>query len=302
MTSLIGSVVAGALIVYGITALAIAWFAPVRVDAAKSLAALAPPTSVTRRPAATGTPSDAIERVGLWGQRVLPDTAWYRTPYRELALLRIPVARFYGDKLVQAACGLLLAPLASWVLGMVGLRLPAVVTAAGAVALAVVLFFGPNYSITAMANEARAVFRSELTSWVDAVAIERASGSGVRQAMEHAAALGDHWVWIRLDEELRRSRWSGIPPWDALKSLADELALPELNDVADILGNAGEEGTAAWGSLRARTTSLRAAILSDDVTRANADNERMSIPAALLGVVFVALIVMPAVLRIVLHT
>lgn len=298
MTALIASVVAGALIVYGIAALVIAWLVPVRVDAAKSLAALAPPKSVVRRVEATGTPSDLVERVGLWGQRVLPDDAWVRTPYRELALLRIPVARFYGDKLVQAACGLLLAPIGAWVLGLVGLRLPPLIVLLAALAFAVVLFFGPNYSVLAMAKEARGDFRRELTSWVDAVAIERASGSGVRQAMEHAAVLGDHWVWKRLDEELRRSRWSGVPPWDALKDLADELLLPELTDVADILRLAGEEGTAAWGSLRARTSSLRAAILSDDVTRANADNERMSIPAALLGVVFVTLIVTPAVLRI----
>lgn len=302
MTGLLGFVVSGALIAFGLTMLAIYWFAPARVDAASTLAALAPPTSAGRGATAGAPPSGTIERLGTWGQRVLPDGAWIRTPYRDLALLRIPVARFYGDKLAQALCGLVAVPALAWIAWMIGARLPGIVVTAGPLALAALLFFSPNYSVQALAKQARAEFRRELASYIDAVAVERASGSGVRQAMEHAAAIGDHWVWRRLAEELARSRWSGVPPWDAFKDLADELILPELADVADILRLAGEEGTAAWSSLRARTDSLRAAMLSDDLARANADNERMAIPASLLGIVFVALLVTPAVLRIFTHT
>ncbi|MEI2811933.1 MAG: hypothetical protein V9F00_17625 [Nocardioides sp.] len=41
---------------------------------------------------------------------------WVRTPTRELALLRIPLARFYGDKLTFAFLGLLIPPLLAVVL------------------------------------------------------------------------------------------------------------------------------------------------------------------------------------------
>ena len=51
------------------------------------------------------------ERIGVWAIKTLPPVLWMRTPTRELALLCIPLARFYGDKLVFAFLGLLIAPL-----------------------------------------------------------------------------------------------------------------------------------------------------------------------------------------------
>ena len=45
----------------------------------------------------------------MWAIKALPPALWVRTPTRELALLRIPLARFYGDKLTFAALGLLIA-------------------------------------------------------------------------------------------------------------------------------------------------------------------------------------------------
>ena len=51
------------------------------------------------------------ERIGVWAIKALPPALWVRTPTRELALLRIPLARFYGDKIVFALLGLLIPPL-----------------------------------------------------------------------------------------------------------------------------------------------------------------------------------------------
>ncbi|MGO1316825.1 MAG: hypothetical protein ACTMIR_07300 [Cellulomonadaceae bacterium] len=114
--------------------------------------------------------------------------------------------------------------------------------------------------------------------------------------MESAAEVGDSWVFTRLGEELRRSRWSGVPPWDALRTLSDELALPELGDFADIMRLSGAEGAAVYTTLRARSAALRTAMLGDELAAANAVGERMSIPGSLLGVVFMALLVAPALL------
>ena len=50
-------------------------------------------------------------------------------------------------------------------------------------------------------------------------------------------------------------------------------------------------------TLRARAGSLRAALLSEDMGRANEVGERMSIPMSLLGVIFMAILVCPALLR-----
>ena len=115
--------------------------------------------------------------------------------------------------------------------------------------------------------------------------------------MEAAAEVGDSWVFTRLSEELTRSRWSGLPPWDALHTLAEELGLPELDDFAAIMRLSGEEGAGVYATLRARSAAMRTAMLNDELAQANAVGERMSMPGSLLGVIFMALLVAPSLLR-----
>ena len=116
--------------------------------------------------------------------------------------------------------------------------------------------------------------------------------------MEIAASVGDSWVFRRLSEELARSRWSGLPPWDALRKLSDELGLPELADLADIMRLSGEEGAQVYQTLRSRSQSMRTAALNAALADANAVGERMSIPMSTLGLVFMAMLIAPALLRV----
>lgn len=237
------------------------------------------------------------ERVGSWALAVLPQGVWVQTPIRELALLRIPLTRFYGEKLTFAALGVVIPPLLALFFSFLGLSLPVAIPSAAAVGLAIVMFFIPNYNVIDNAKDARREFSRALGAYIELVALERTNGSGVRQAMEAAAEVGSSWVFRRLSEELTRSRWSGLPPWDALTMLAEELGLPELEEFADIMRLSGEEGTSAYASLRARSAAMRAAMLNDEIADANAVGERMSIPASLLGVIFTALLVAPSLLR-----
>ena len=244
------------------------------------------------------TPADAgrKERLGVWAMRALPPAVWVRTPVRELALLRIPLARFYGEKLQFAALGLLIPPLMSGFFALLGLRLPFAIPAVAAPALAAVMFFIPNYNALDGAKKARGEFRRAMAAYIDLVATERHNGAATRQAMESAAEVSHNWVFRRIAEELRRSGFSGVPPWDALHALADELTLPELADFADIMRLSGAEGAAVYANLRARSAALRSAMLSDELAAANALGERMTIPGSLVGVIFMALLLAPALL------
>lgn len=244
------------------------------------------------------TPADAgrKERLGVWAMRALPPAVWVRTPVRELALLRIPLARFYGEKLQFAALGLLIPPLMSAFFALLGLGLPFVIPAVAAPALAAVMFFIPNYNALDAAKKARGEFRRAMAAYIDLVATERHNGAATRQAMESAAEVSQNWVFRRIAEELRRSGFSGVPPWDALHALADELTLPELADFADIMRLSGAEGAAVYANLRARSAALRSAMLSDELAVANALGERMTIPGSLVGVIFMALLLAPALL------
>ncbi|KAB7742932.1 hypothetical protein GA707_14815 [Nostocoides sp. F2B08] len=289
------ALLSGALLSLGVVLL-LARFIPAEPDLAEALARLTPGRT---RANAVGplTSATGKERIGVWALKALPPALWIRTPHRELALLRIPLARFYGDKIVMALMGLLIPPLLGFFFDQIGLGLPVAIPAVASLALAVVMFFLPNYNAVDDAGKARLEFTRALGAYIDLVALERHNGSGVRQAMEAAAQVGNSWVFTRLSEELTRSRWSGQPPWDALHALADELGLPELDDFADIMRLSGEEGASVYTNLRARSAAMRTAMLNDEISEANAVGERMTIPGSLLGVIFMALLVAPSVLR-----
>ena len=51
-------------------------------------------------------------------------------------------------------------------------------------------------------------------------------------------------------------------------------------------------------TLRARSTAMRTAMLTAEKAKANEVAERMSIPMSLLGVIFLAILVTPALLRV----
>lgn len=239
------------------------------------------------------------DRLGRWVQRHAPMPGWLRIPTRELAVLRIPVHRYLGEKALYAVIGLLFPPLAAVVLGLVGAYPPVAVPLAGSLALALLLSFVPDYNAHTDARTARQEFTRALGAYIDLVALERAGGAGSAQALETAATVGDSWVFRRLREELARARWSGTPPWNALSLLSDELGLPELGDLSDIMRLSGEEGATVYATLRARSASLRSALLSDEHAKANAAAEKMTMPVAVLSLIFLVLLATPAVLRVV---
>ncbi len=75
-----------------------------------------------------------------------------------------------------------------------------------------------------------------------------------------------------------------------------------MDDFADIMRLSGEQGASAYTSLRARAAGMRTALLNDDLAEANAIGERMSIPGSLLGVIFMALLVAPSLIRMFMST
>ena len=238
-------------------------------------------------------------RVGVWAQRYLTQAPFLTLPTKELRLLRIPLARHLGQKVLMALLGLLF-PVAFVVLtAAAGYALPIVLPAAAALVLAGVLFLVPDVEIRRKALAAREEFARATSAYLDLTAIERAAGAGATQALEQAATVGDSWVFIRLREQLVRARLSGTPPWDGLRELSQELGLPELSDLADIMRLSGEQGAAVADTLRARSRGLRAALLTKEQARANEQSERMVVPVAFLGLIFLVILGAPAIARVV---
>jgi Flp pilus assembly protein TadB len=302
ISALTATVLAGAACGLGL-ALLVRELLPAQPQLAAALDRLAPPrpnaASADHEPAGDGASTRALEtRVGLLAQRYLTGWPLLTVPTRELTLLGIPVARHVGQKVLLALIGLLFPVLFTALALATGVALPPAFPAVSALVLAAVMFLLPELEVRRKAAAAREEFARATSAYLDLTALERAAGAGATQALEQAATVGDSWVFIRLREQLIRARLSGTAPWDGLHELATELALPELSDLADIMRLSGEEGAAVADTLRARSRGLRTALLTKEQTRANEDSERMVVPVAVLGLIFLVLLGAPAIVRI----
>lgn len=281
---------AGAVITAGI--LGVVWYLmPVRVDLRDGLDRI---SSQARGHGIADAPTSGTERVGVWTLRHLPADLWKLAPLRDLEILHKPVSAFYGEKTLVALIGLLATPLLVWLFSLSGLHLPLAVPVGGTLAIATGLWFLPDLDVRHRAVEARAEFTRALGAYLELVAMERQSGSGARQALEVAATVGDSWVFTRIGQELARSGWAGQTPWEALHNLGEQLGLPALGDLADIMRLGGEEGAQVVTTLRARAAAMRTQMRTDAVTHANNTAERLTLPGLVMGVLFTVILVAPS--------
>lgn len=299
MTSLQFALLAGTLIGVGVAGL-VYQLVPPQPALADVLSRLSPPAR--RRPGSptptTSTPS-VQERLGIWAQRTLPARLLGLPPARDLAVLRMTPAQFYGKKVTYALLGLVLPAFVGAVLRLIGIPIPTVFPLAATLGLGAVMFMAPARDVAVSAKAARTEFARAVSAYIELCALERNSGAGASVALSNAAGVGESWVFRRISEELARSRYDGRPPWDALTGLAEELAIPELADVADIMRIASDESAEVYRQLRARSASLRSALLSAELAKANVVEERMYVPGAFIGIVFLALLLTPPLLRLI---
>lgn len=218
----------------------------------------------------------------------------------DLALTGTTVERMAAEKLAYGLVGLVFPALMGAILAVAGLPVPVAVPAVSGLALGTAMSFLPEVDLRRRAARARSDMRRSVCAYLELVALERAADAGAVEALERAAAIGDDASFQHIRQALLRARLEGRTPWLQLAALAEELRVPELGDVADIMRLSGEDGAAVLPTLRARAASLRTTLLQEDVAAANEASERMSIPVALLGVAFMALLGFPALWRILL--
>ena len=293
MTALQLAMLAGATITAGLILL-VAGFVPAPTHLKDAIGRLQPRISLDTP---TGPAVDAEVRLGRWAERRLPAVIWGVAPEKDLALLGRTKAAFYGSKLISGILGLLVVPVISAATMMFGLPIPVAVPVLGSIGFAAIMWFLPNSELRDQAAKARDEFSYALVAFVEMVALERLSGATVPEALLRAADTGDSWVFQRLATVLRRTQYTGQNPWDALADMGHHYDLTDLVDLADIMRLAGADGTRVYSSLRARGAAMRNATLNQQISRANADGERIAVPVALLVLVLAITLVVPAVLR-----
>jgi len=250
---------------------------------------------VTARLSSEDASEDRDLRLGTYLIRVLPPLA--QAMERNRADLRI-MNRSAEEQAARVGAfvlfALVLGPWLAFVGWISGINPPPIIPGLFAIGGALFGVLLPFASLRSEAKDRRKAFSYALSAWCDVVVMNLASGRGVEQAMETAAAAGDGWPFAELRGALRSGYVRGEPPWAALSRLGEELRLTDLDELASTVAMAGEEGASVRESVAAKARTIRQRITADDETASAAKTERMTLPSVLLAFGFLMFLAYPA--------
>jgi Flp pilus assembly protein TadB len=267
--------------------------APVPLD-------LALATLHRRRPDPLGLAATARQSTvtRLLGVRLAETSVGIRLAGERAADLRITNTTA-AEHLAQSAAfltvGLLWAPLTTTLMWAGGVHIGVVFPLWVSLVLAPVGFLYPTLQLKSKAADRRRSFRHAFSSFLDIVSISLAGGRGVDSALHDGAEAGRGWAFDELRSALLEARLLGETPWARLGRLGQDLAVPELGELAASAALAGDEGARVRNSLAAKARSLRLHGLADIETAAQAATERMTLPVVLLMLGFIVFLVYPAI-------
>ena len=235
------------------------------------------------------------ERLGAFLYRVAP-IPLSNGQRRALRLQDKSIAEFYADKAVMAIIGAVLPALAggafAYFTGQLS-PIPAIAVVLGGL----IGFFIPDVLLRRTTDSVRTGAAEALLVYIDLVTLERLTNASATQALHNAAALSDVPLFVQIRTALERARLEQQSPYGELRRLSDELRLPELADIADVM-QLDETGAALSGTLRARVRELRDAHLTREQIKASAAAEGMTIYMTLPALIFGLIFLVAAMLRI----
>jgi hypothetical protein len=265
-----------------------------RLDAALDRAGTDGSTSRTAA-ADVGAVTKPSERLGAALYRFSPIPPSERQR-RALRLENKPIAEFYADKAVMTIVGAVLPGLGAYLWTLSGASVgtwPALLSVTGGL----IGFFVPDLLLRRAAGTARSSAVEALLVYIDLVTLERLANASASQALHSAAQLSNNPFFLQIRAALERARLEQQPPYDELRRIADQLHLPELTDLADVM-QLDETGAALSGTLRARVRELRDAHLTSEQTKASAAAEGMTIYMTLPALIFSLIFLVAAMLKI----
>lgn len=278
---------------------------PTQPDIKEAVARLAPSNLqlLTRQEAQGTAATSRLAGLGTRIDRVLERIPGFAVTPQDIAILqaRNPQSAVSNPWPLKFACGLaglMLPVLLGAVLQVTGSGIPFILPAGLGLVLGALAWGLPNVQLQTEAALARGEFLRVAIAFLRLVAIQRLAGAFPNTAMVGASEISEHWAFRRLRQELIRAEWARVPTWDAITSLADQVGVPQLADVGDIMRLAGEGSDGVADSLLARAKSLREQILADAHAAANRSTTTMAVPrtALLLILMFAVFIPISAVL------
>jgi tight adherence protein C len=266
---------------------------PVRPDLATALERLNRPVAIV-----TSAPEEAHRVLVSLARALGMDRLITGSIGADLRLLGRSRESHLARCLVVGLESALIAPAVAAVLRIGGFDLPMVMPLALLVGLALAGVVLPNVVLRSEARRRRRDFNHALGAFLDLVAVNLAAGRGVEGALDTAAGAGQGWAFAEIRRALYRAKIMGETPWTGLDLLAEELAIPDLRELAASVTLAGDSGAKVRASLAAKARALRTKSLADVEEAAQAASERMSLPVILLLCGFILFIGFPAIARV----
>jgi len=242
-------------------------------------------------PARPGAGAPLLDRLG----RPMIDLPGVRLPHQQLALTGRSPSRFMATKALCALVGLAFPPYLALFAVLFGIHPPVVLSLGGALVLAAVLWFLPDWSLKSQAAEARTEYLHAISAYLELVAMERAADHGPAESLRRAATVGRSPAFRQFALAMESAALDRQPPWVGLTALGQRLGLSALTDLADIMQVSGADGASIYTALRARAHNLRSELLAADQAKAAVESERMVIPGTVLVMLMTLLIAFPAV-------
>ncbi len=249
----------------------------------------------TLHPSDVGPISGQSERLGALLYRVVP-IPLSNGQRGALRLQDKSIPEFYADKAVMAIIGALLPGLVGAAFAYLTGHL-SVIPALAAVVGGAMGFFVPDLALRRTTARVQSGATEALLVYIDLVTLERLTNASATQALQNAAALSDVPLFVQIRTALERAQLEQQSPYAELRRLSDQLKLPELSDIADVM-QLDETGAALSGTLRARVRELRDAHLTREHIKASAAAEGMTIFMTLPALIFGLIFLVAAMLRI----
>ena len=217
---------------------------------------------------------------------------------QDLAMTGKSLESYLANKVMLAALGVLLLPILSMLLLLVGVTIPVGVPVAGGLLIGALFFLLPDISLRSDAASARKDFRHAVGSFLDLVSMNLSGGRGVPEALMSAAAIGAGPSIERLRDTLAFARLQGLTPWAALGRLGQEVGLEELVDLSSALALVADDGAKVRESLTARAASMRRRELAEGEGEAGERSQTMLVAQLLLCAAFLLFLGYPAAARV----
>ncbi|MEV0254708.1 hypothetical protein AB0H82_10660 [Streptomyces sp. NPDC050732] len=214
-------------------------------------------------------------------------------PRADLELLNKSVTHHVGTKVLGAVAALVMVQVSWLLLNLAGFGLSFAPPLLVSVGFAAYLWFSADADVRRTAKAARLEVRYAIASFLERAQLERGANVGPEAAVQRTAEVGDHWILTRISAALKRAELAGIPQWEALKQLGEQLDIPELAAPAESFSLAGA-GASIQKTLATQALLLRQRLLTDREAEANSASERLVVPGTVLFTVVLVMFAYPA--------